>query len=224
MIWLLLAPLSVLISVLAEQRRIQRYAHAAAAAVFVFLGLWLLDDIGTRLFGGGEVGLLKWVFLAIALGLLGELLILVGRGEVALHLIPTAALAYALGLDVLRPDQYAYLPAAIIGGMVLLVGLRAFLALRMGGVAHPLLLGAHTLAMLILVYAALYKLIDRGWALPWAYAVSAGALLYAAAHLWLGWAELRGRARVPAWAVSTAYLGGQALMVVAAFFHYRSFL
>lgn len=224
MIWLILAIILVLVSIVAEARRMPRWPHAAGAAAFACLVIWLWVAFGTAILSNSEQGRIQGFFLGALLAMIGEILILNGRGRIALALIPLAALTYATGLDVLRPDEYGYVPAAIIGLLVLLVVGRAFLVLNKSGKANSFALAAHALALAVMVYAALYKLIDRGWELTWAYSVAAGALLFADAQLWLGWGELRGRRSVPAWLQSAAYLGGQALMIMAAGFHYQAFL
>lgn len=224
MIWIILAIVLILVSVVAEARRIPRWPHAAAAAAFALLAFWLWSEFGTAFLSSSEESRSQGFFLGALLAMVGEILILAGRGRVAMAVAPMAALAYATGLDVLRPDEYAYLPAAIVGVLVLFVVGRAFLVLNKAGKANSIALAAHSLAMAIMVYAALYKLMDRGWEPPWAFSVAAGALLFADAQLWLGWGELLGRRTVPAWVQSLAYLGGQALMIVAAGYHYMAFL
>jgi hypothetical protein len=141
--------------------------------------------------------------------------------------MPISAGLYALGFDPFRPDAYSYIPAAIIGALVLLVAGRVFILYyayyaSVAGTGR-LALVAWILAIGGLVYASAYKMMDRGWILNWAYLASAGGLLFAISQL--GWARSRltgAEASGRSWraALDLAHL----LIVAAAFFHYRQFL
>jgi hypothetical protein len=191
---------------------------------------WLWLEAGAQAFRGSETGLIGWFIIGLALFLIGELLpVIVGRAE-GWSFVATVpgAISFALGFDAFRPDDYSYVPGAILGILILLVAVQAFLSLRIGLRSNRFpklfLLALYILSFAFLVYAATAKMIDRGWIFPWAYLASGGALLFAAGQIWNGWAKvLNQQSQSPQVRVAAVNFG-QLLMVVAAIFIYREFL
>jgi hypothetical protein len=143
--------------------------------------------------------------------------------------VALAALSFAAGFDVLRPDDYALVPGLLVGAMVVSVGARAYVQFSkaLGNKGYTIVrvaLGLYMLALTVMVYSAVFKVIDRGWALPWAYLAGGGALVFAAGQLWLGSEKLLRAKGAPAWMQRGAMGMGQLMMVVAAVFVYKEFL
>jgi hypothetical protein len=226
MFWLGLAIVALLGSVFLSGRG----QRIATLVFYEALIAWLLSQGGLRIFQGGEPGLLGWFVLALVFSLIGEgLRSALGVKDWLWLTTPAAAISYGLGLDVLRPDPYSYLTAAIVGAMVLLVAGRAYLRLAAGrkknaaaSLKPALALCVFSLAFVL--YAGFFKVIDRGWLLPQAYAAAAGGLLFVLGNLWASWERLLGKRPVAAWLQVAAVRLGELLMVVAAFFVYRQFL
>jgi hypothetical protein len=200
-------------------------------AFYLVLILLIISVMGMKAFRGSETNLIGFFVVGLMILAAGEVLAarkltLAAWSQAA---VPPAALAFALGFDVLRPDAYSYIPAAIVAVMVAIVGWRCYRRLSpeakkksYKGLDTPLLL--YILAVGILTYSALFKMIDRGWALPWAYLASAGALLFAAAQLWLGWEKVLKEKRVADWVRRGAFDLSVLMIVVGALFVYREFL
>ncbi len=231
MIWLVIAIIALGASVISQLRHRPRWAHASVAAFDAALVIWILGQAGIRVFRGSETSLLGYFVAGLAILAAGELLVGWGGARAALAQLaaPLAAVAFALGFDVLRPDLYSYIPAAIIGAMVLAVAWRAYSRLSNGNKKKmkkvgSVGLGVYVIALAVLLYSALFKMIDRGWQLPWAYLASGGSLLFAAAQLWLGWEKMLKLKRVAPWLREAVFNLGVLMVVVAAFFVYREFL
>lgn len=230
MTWLVVASVGLITKVGGESKK---KTALWACGLLLFYGalialLWLAA--GERAFRGSETGLLGWFIIGLALFLISELLPVL-RTETSgwgLAAQGFAAGAFALGFDVLRPDDYSYVPGAILGALVFVVAIQAYLRLSAGfknaGPASYVLLALYVVAAAGVVYAATAKVIDRGWALPAAYAAGAGALLFAAGQVWMGWEMVQKKKVVAPWVQAAAINLGQLLMVVAAFFVYKEFL
>jgi hypothetical protein len=224
-IWLLLAAVLIGASAYAAQHDMADWRAYTAAGAYAALLTWLYSQTGTQVFSsGGEDRFLGHFFMALILGLAGVLLKYFGGGRLAAWLPPLAALLYALGLDVFRPDAYAYVPAAIVAALVLALAWQAFRRFNVGGTAPAWAVGAQVAAFGLLLYAAVFKQIDRTWPLAQSYLLDAGVFLFVASALWDGWERVFGERRVAAWAPVAAGLLGQGAMVVAAFIHYQVFL
>jgi hypothetical protein len=224
-IWLLLTAVLIAASAYAAQRDMAAWRAYAAAGAYAALLIWLYSQAGMQVFGsGGEDRFLGYFFLALILGLVGMLLAHFGLGRLAAWLPPLAALLYALGLDVFRPDAYSYVPAAIVAALVLALAWQAFRRFISGIDAPVWAVGLQVAAFGMLLYAAVFKQIDRTWPLAQSYLLDAGVFLFVASALWDGWERVFGERRVAAWAPVAAVLLGQGAMVVAAFIHYRVFL
>lgn len=211
----------------------RRGAAPAAAGARIGLYLALIAHIwfsaGPKTFQGSETGLLGMFVFGLATLAVGEVLRQWGGPLVtgAAATVPLMALCFALGLDVLRPDEYAALPSGIMRIGVFLVTWQAHRLLvrnaeNTGGTRLVLL--GHIIAMAVLVYAGIYKMMDRNWAMPWAYMACGGALLAAAGQLWRGWRVVFKQNAAPLWAERLAFGLGTLLMVVSAVFVYREFL
>lgn len=225
MIWLLLAAVLIAASAYAAQRDMAAWRAYAAAGAYGSLLLWLYSQAGMQIFsGGGEERFLGYFFVALLLGLADVLLKHFGVGRLAAWLPPLAALLYALGLDVFRPDAYSYVPAAIVAALVLALAWQAFRRFSSGSDASAWAVGLQVAAFGLLLYAAVFKQIDRTWPLAQSYLLDAGGFLFVASALWDGWERVFGERRVAAWAPVGAGLLGQGAMVVAAFIHYQVFL
>ncbi len=189
---------------------------------------WMWVEAGDKAFRGSETSLIGWFIIGLALFLIGELLPVL-RSQFAgwaLAAQGLAAGAFALGFDLFRPDAYSYVPGAILGALVLIVAAQAFWTFS----AHEktankkIILAIYILAISLMLYAATAKTIDRGWALPWAYLASSGALLFAAGQLWMGWGLFMKRQAAAPWVQAAAINLGQLMLTVAAFFVYKEFL
>lgn len=269
MFFLVIAILALLASTQLRSRKYVSLAFLVAALFYGALIAWILLEGGLRVFGGGEAGLLGWFVAGLALSLLGFFFknrFLPLRGgrrptwqspTLSAAAVPLAAVCYALGFDVLRPDAYSYVPAAILGALVLIVAFQAFLRLaptrkrtkltrfrdpksKIRNQQSKILLNSRTfqlalyiLTIAVLVYSATFKVIDRGWLLPWSYMAAAGGILFALAQLWsalgLGSRSSRkGSAPTfiphPSSFIPAVMRLGELLMVVSAFFVYREFL
>jgi len=181
------------------------------------------------LLGSGEEGLLRWFAYGLGLALLGEVLQLFKLWMPwAYGTIPLTALLFAMGLDVFRPNVYAYAPATVIAILVGLLAARVVqqlfrsLAKRKWGVYKPTL-AIYALSLALLLYAAIFKLMDRNWLLPWSYLITVGAFLWLLSQLWMVWEQLRGVTVVQARNSRLAYQLGSFFMVLAAFFHYQQY-
>lgn len=222
---LLLAAGLIALSAYAAQRSQAAWRTYAAAGAYAALMAWLYSQTGVQMFtGGGEERFLAYFFVALLLGLLAESLAQLGQGRLAAGLPPLTALLYALGLDVFRPDAYAYIPAAIVAVLVMALAIQAFRRFSAGQGLAKWMLATQVAAYGLLLYAAVFKQIDRTWPLAESYLLDAGAFLFVAATLWHGWEQVFGERRVPAWAQVAAGLLGQGAIVVAAFVHYSVFL
>jgi len=231
MIWLVVAILALVASVMAQRGKADQLALVGRLVFFLALMLWILSEAGDRAFQGSETSLLGWFVIGLALFSAGEIVGYLGRGLGGLSLagVALAALSFAAGFDVLRPDDYALVPALLVGAMVVSVAARAFVqfakALRKKGYTiGRVALGLYMLALTVMVYSAVFKVIDRGWALPWAYLAGGGALVFAAGQLWSGTEKLLMAKGAPEWVQRGAMGLGQLMMVVAAVFVYREFL
>jgi hypothetical protein len=203
-----------------------RWAQAAGAAGYLALALFVWAQAGAKTFSGSETSLLGFFVGGLVLLAAGEALAGWGGAQITL---PLAAVLFALGFDILRPDPYATIPAAILAVVFAIVAVQAYLRLSAGikkkaPTAQRWLLAVYIAAVAILLHAALYKTIDRGWLLPSAYGAGAGAVLFAISQLWLGWQRVLRKPAAPDWAQRVALYAGVALMTVAAFFVYREFL
>lgn len=231
MIWLAVAILAFVASVMAQRGKADQLALIGRLVFFLALIVWILSEAGDRAFQGSETSLLGWFVIGLGLFLAGEVVGYLGKGlgGWSLAAVALAALAFAAGFDVLRPDDYALVPALLVGAMVVSVAARAYVQFskalgKKGYTIARVALGLYMLALTVMVYSAVFKVIDRGWALPWAYLAGGGALVFAAGQLWLG-SEMLLRAKgAPAWMQKAAMGLGQLMMVVAAVFVYKEFL
>ncbi len=189
---------------------------------------WLWLEAGAKAFASGEAGLVGWFVLGLFLFFIAELIPVVTESMSGLRFAAQAlgAIAFSLGFDVFQPDAYSYVPGAILGALVLIVAVQAFLTFsaREKTTKSKLILAIYIPAIALMLYAATAKTIDRGWALPWAYLAISGALLFAAGQLWMGWELLIKKRAAAPWVHAAAINAGQLMMVVAAFFVYKEFL
>jgi hypothetical protein len=230
MIWLGLAAIGLIAKVSRETKKQTALWLGGALLFYGSLIAWMWMEAGSKAFRGSETQLIGWFIIGLALFFVGESLP-VARERSASWALAAQGLgagAFALGFDVFRPDDYSYVPGAILAVLVLAVGIQAYLRLASGmkktATMDRAYLAIYVLLITVLVYSATAKIIDRGWALPWAYMSSGGALLFAAGQVWMGWeAVLRKKVTAP-WVQAAAINAGQLMMVVAAFFVYREFL
>lgn len=231
MAWLVVGLAALAAAVWGTARR-AGWAPAAAAAGYLALAVMIWTQAGSKTFSGSETSLLGFFVGGLVLLAAGEALAGWGSKRLApwaLAAAPLAALKFSFGFDILRPDPYATIPAAILAVVFAIVAVQAYLRLRAGikkktPGAQRWLLAGYVAAVAILLYAALYKTVDRGWLLPTAYGAGAGAVLFAISQLWLGWGRVLRKPVAPDWAQRAALYAGVALMAVAAFFVYREFL
>ena len=198
-------------------------------AFFAILLAWLWTSADLPSLGSGEEGLLLWIAYGIGLALLGEVLQVTKLGaHWSNATYPLSAIFVAIGLDVFRPNAYAYTPAAIIAVLVGLVSFRVIQQLfrslqkREGGGYKPIL-AIYALCVALMLYAAFFKLMDRNWLLPWSYIMAVGALLFALSQLWLAWDRIRDLMVVRPRNRLLAYQLGSLFIVIAAFFHYQQY-
>lgn len=223
MTWLAIATFAFTLAAFFEARK-SAYSVWARAAGYISLVLGIISDFGSQAFQGSETSLMGYVAVAAA-----ALFVAVIRPELKAWATAAAAVFLSLGFDVLRPDPYSYIPATILGVFVLLVAIRAYRRLskeikKKNASRDRLLLAGYVLSVVLLTYAALFKMIDRGWAQPWAYLASVGALLFAASQLWFGWKLVLRKAMAPLWMQNTSADFGMLLMTISAFFVYQAFL
>ncbi len=230
MLWLVAAIVALFISVASQLRKSAVWQKSSILAFYLLLIAWIVTEAGLQAFRGSETSLLGFFVAGLAILAAGELLARRGgaRAGWSQAAAPLAAVAFAFGFDVLHPDEYSFVPAIFVALLVLAVAWRAYARLATGGkkkkaTAKATLL-LYVLAVALLVYSAVFKMIDRGWLLPWAYLASAGALLFAAVQLWLGWEKVLKQKRAPDWLRDGAARLGILMMAVAAFFVYRQFL
>ena len=216
----------------ANERR--SLAHGAAVAAYVLMALWVVGQAGGRAFSGSESHLLGYFVVGLGILAAGELAAGWGSPEWAARApaaTPLAALLFALGFDFLRPDAYAYVPAAIIALLVLAVAGQASrrLATAKSGRRNPSVAqvqwrNLYIVCIGVLLYAALFKLMDRDWLMPYAYAAAGGSLLLAVAQLWWAWSVVLSKELAAPWLRRLALQAGVLLMVAAAFFVYVEFI
>lgn len=230
MAWLLI-PLTIMALdwyAIAKGRRNWGGLSGPGAMLALLAWLWVAADLPGL--GSGEAGLLRWFGWGLAFSLAGEVALVLReeRAPLAIYAFGAAAVSYALGLDALRPDAYAYWPAGILAALVLLLGWRVMRrlapALNEGGQRDfkwPVALAIAGASLLL--YAAFYKFIDRVWTLPWNYLVPAGALLLYLSGLWWAWGRLLSPESGVQLRVRVAYHLGQLLLVASAYAHYGLF-
>ncbi len=228
MIWLIVALVALAAEGAALWRGAWPTARVAAMATYAALAVMIVATAGAQAFGGGESGLLGWFVLGLLALIAGTALAMNASGERRSRIaVPIAAAFFALGLDVFRPDDYATVPALILGVMVAAVVWKAHATLApLNGKKPPTVdrvgLAVKIAVVGVLVFAGIYKVMDRGWPLPWSYMAAGGALLFAGAQLRLGWERLRRKAAPAIWVwLSDAAV---ASIVVASYFIYIAFL
>ncbi len=228
MIWMFLSVLSLLVSWWAIAGKNSKFNSIFSLGALVGLFAWLASQTNLLELGTDEESLMLW----FAVGLL----FLIANGLARFFSVPAsfgvflksaAAFSYALGLDVFRPDAYALVPAGIIAIMVILVGGRAASRLLRSkkdfrGIDKAAII-ISTSVFSLLLYASFYKLLDRGWLLPWSYLVAIGALLFALSQLWGAWKKFGlGGSRWQARIIVSFDLA-QYFLVVSAFYHYSQY-
>lgn len=209
-------------------------AHAAALTLYLLLALWIVGQAGVRTFTGSESRYLGYFVVALLVLAAGELL--AGWGSLAWAARAPAATAIAavllaLGFKIFELHPYAPVPALILVLLVLAVMVQASrrLAQAKRGRSKPSASQVQWRTLYIsaigmLVYAALYKLIERGWPMASAYAAAGGSLLFALAQLWWARQVLLRQEHAPAWLRRLTLQAGVLLMVVGAFFVYQGFI
>ena len=231
MLWLVLACAAFATTVAANVRKWGPVAFYARLGMYASLAVWIVTRAGGKAFQGSETSLLGWFVWGLLFLLAGEILSKWGGAlsGYALIPIPLMAVCFALGFDVFRPDAYATVPAAILGVFTVAVSGRAYLKLagrggKKASLKEQIGLFFKVAAEAFMVYAAIYKVIDRGWDLPWSYMAAGGGLLFSAAQMWIGWKKVLGKQTVAEWLPPVAGDLGVLSMVVAAFFVYQPFL
>ena len=226
---LLIALALIWVTWIAESKGLSQIDRYSRIAFFAVLIVWLWVSADLPKLGNGEEGLLLWFAYGLGAAVVGELLqqfkLWMPWSYVA---FPLTALLFAMGLDVFRPNAYAYAPAAVLTIMVSLVAAR--LAQRLipnmknrGWSVNLVAMMLYTLSVAIMLFAAFFKLMDRNWLLPWSYLLASGALLWALSQLWIAWEMVRGIRVVQPRNSLAAYQLGSLLIVVAAFFHYQQY-
>lgn len=225
---LAIAGVALVAEAVAAWRGSVRNVRLVSLGVYAGLAASILAVAGQRAFGGGEPGLLGWFAYGLLILFVGAAFSLdSGFGRWSLVATPIAGALFALGFDFAQPDEYAYVPGAILAGMVLIVVVTAHARLATLNGKNPSLqdrvgLALKALALGLLVFAAIFKVIDRGWQLPWSYIAAGGGLLFAAAQLRLGVQKLRRGKPMPGWLLAADV--GVAGMTAAALVVYSTFL
>jgi hypothetical protein len=228
LIWLIVALVALAGEGVLLSRRNWNASRWAAIALYTPLAVMIVATAGAAAFGGSETGLLGWFVFGLAAVAVGTALAMNESSERRSRIaVPIAAAMFALGLDVTRPDEYSYVPAAILAVMVVAVVWKAHAKLAPLNGKNPPAVDRIGLAVKIavigvFVFAGIYKVIDRNWPLPWSYMAAGGALLFAGAQLRLGWERLRRKSPPALW----AWLSDAAvvLVVTAGYFIYIAFL
>jgi hypothetical protein len=226
MIWLIIASVGLFTKLIGDHRTNRLIEIMGSFPFYLSLIAWFWLEADSKAFSSGESGLLGWFIIGLILFLIAELLPILKNSSRVMQGL--AAVAFALGFDVFRPDDYSYVPGAILGVLVLAVAVQAYLRLARENKktisANRIALAVYILSIGLLLYAATSKTIDRGWALPWAYLASVGAFLFAAGQVWVGWGTILKKNVTTPWVQIAAINVGQLLMSGAAFFVYREFL
>jgi hypothetical protein len=229
MLWLLPAALALSFGAYQTAAGERRWAASNAILFYVSLIFFIVSQAGQRAFVGSETSLLGYFVAGLALLAAGEALTAwwsKAQARWAQAAPPLAAASFALGFDVLRPDAYSYVPAAILGALVLVAAWRVYGMLARGlkrkQPRWPL--AASVAAFAVMIYAGAFKTMDRGWLLPWSYLAAVGALVWAAVQLRAAAVGLLRRKAPPAWLLGLLGQLAVAMMVLAAWFVYRAFL
>jgi hypothetical protein len=229
MLWLLPAGLALAFGTYQRSLGEKRWSASNAILFYIALILFIVSQAGRNAFVGRETAFLGYFVAGLALLAAAEGLATWGgkrRQGLAQAGAPLAALSFALGFDVLRPDDYSYAPAAILAVFVAIVAWRTYRMLAAASKRKkgrwPLAAGVSAVGLM--VFAATFKVMDRGWLLPWSYLAAIGALLFAAAQLRQAAADLK-KSKAPAvWLLWLFTQLGVAMMVLAAWFVYKDFL
>lgn len=219
---------------LAEETERRGLAHAGAAAAYVLLAVWMAGQAGALAFVSLESQHLSYFVVGLVVLALGEL----ASGWASASLAAkapaatvVAAVLFALGLKVFEFHPYAAVPAVVLIPGVLLVIVQASrrLAAAKTGRRKPSATqtqwrNLYISAVGLLLYAAFYKLIDRGWPMASAYGAALGALLFAVAQLWWGYSVVLRQQVAAPWLRRLALQAGVLLIVVGAFMVYKEFI
>jgi hypothetical protein len=228
LIWLIVALIALVAEGVLLSRSRWAASRLAAIAMYAALAVMIAATAGAAAFGGGETGLLGWFVFGLAALAAGTALAMNKHSERRSRIaVPIAAVMFALGLDVTRPDEYSYVPAVILAVMVAAVVWKAHAKLAPLNGQNPPAVDRIGLAVKIaligvFVFAGIYKVIDRNWPLPWSYMAAGGPMLFAGAQLRLGWERLRRKTPPSLW----LWLSDAAvvLVVTAGYFIYVAFL
>ncbi|MCW5874471.1 MAG: hypothetical protein KIS88_07485 [Anaerolineales bacterium] len=209
-------------------------AHAAAVALYLLLAMWIVGQAGARAFTGSESHHLGYFVAGLVVLAAGEWASGWASAAVASWAPAATAIAavmFALGFKVFELHPYAPVPAVILIVLVLLVMVQASRRLaaaktgrRKPSASQVQWRNVYISAIGLLVYAAFYKLIERGWPMASAYSAAIGALLLALAQLWWGYSVVLRQQVAAPWLRRLALQAGVLLMVVGAFFVYKGFL
>lgn len=229
MLWMILSVFSLLISWWALAVNNSKIHMFFSLGALIALFSWFASQVNLLKLGQGEESLLLWFAVGLLFLIVNAAATIFSVSSLWGNILKTvAAFSYALGLDVFRPDAFALIPAGIIGLMVILVGGRAASRLlRSKNISREIdkvAILISTSAFSLMLYASFYKLLDRGWQLPWSFMVAIGALLFALSQLWETWKKLElggsnWRARI-----IVSFDLAQYLLVLSAYYHYSKYL
>jgi hypothetical protein len=186
--------------------------------------IWLNQEANFFNLGRDEEGLLKWIGLGLLFVLLAILSQFLGKSTNFSRIFyGLSALSYALALDVFRPDEYGYFPAAIIAAMVLLVALRIIQRLQKATGFNITQISPLVLLPSLMLYASFYKLFDRNWVLPWSYLMAAGISLFAISQLWQAWSDFELSDDLWRKRIALSLGIGNNLIAMSALYHYSQY-
>lgn len=209
-------------------------AHAAAVALYLLLAVWIVGQAGARAFIGSESHHLGYFVAGLVVLAAGEWTSGWSSAAVAAWAPAATAIAavmFALGFKVFEMHPYAPVPAVILIVLVLVVMVQASRRLAAAKTGRSKASAnqvqwrnVYISAIGLLVYAAFYKLIDRGWPMASAYSAAIGALAFTVAQLWWGHSAVLRQELAAPWLRRLALQAGVLLMVVGAFFVYQGFI
>jgi hypothetical protein len=186
--------------------------------------IWLNQEANFFNLGRDEEGLLKWIGLGLLFILFAILSQILNKSTKFSRIFyALSALSYALALDVFRPDEYGYFPAAIIGAMVLLVALRIIQRLHKATGFYLTKISPLVLLPSLMLYASFYKLFDRNWVLPWSYLMAAGISLFALSQLWQAWSDFELSDDLWRKRIALSLGIGNNLIAMSALYHYSQY-
>ncbi|KAA3645803.1 MAG: lysoplasmalogenase [Chloroflexi bacterium] len=208
-----------------------RLGYFTKPGVMLALLIYMWTTVNAPFVGGDEAGLLNWIFWGAAFSLAGDVFLMLPKERFVGGLIAFlfGHIAYAIGFDGIATLTYAFWPSRIIAFLLVIVAVRVYLTLARSLAAsernqYQIPVALYTIAITVMVYSALTRILDRNWYFVWSYAVAGGALLFYFSDVMLAWNRFvrpleNGRLKV-----RIAYHLGQIAIVVGATMHFSQYI